>query len=162
MSQRLLAANQKLIGAALDPLEKARHSQDRVVLLARLGKVKQAREILEQAQRELPHTAPPALQLRFEYVDAIRVYFSKHFVTARTSMLAIVERARHEAGDLALVGESIALALFCSAKATSRGRAYAGQCSPNAAATLESRYRAFLALGSASGCLRLRRGGRLP
>lgn len=150
MSQRLLAANQKLIGAARDPLERVRHLQDRVVLLARLGKVEHARETLEAAQREMPSAAPLALQLRFEYADAIRVYFSKHFVAARTAMLAVVERARHEAGDLALVGEcESALALFMQREGDVRAAArYARAVLENRAATLESRYRAFLALGS--------------
>ena len=149
MSQRLLAANQKLIGATRDPLERVRHLQDRVVLLARLGKVEQARATLEAAQREMPSTAPLALQLRFEYADAIRVYFSKHFVAARTSMLAVVERARHEAGDLALVGEcESALALFMQREGDVRAAArYARAVLENRAATLESRYPAFLALG---------------
>ena len=119
-------------------------------MLARLGKVEHARETLEAAQREMPSAAPLALQLRFEYADAIRVYFSKHFVEARTSMLAVVERARHEAGDLALVGEcESALALFMQREGDVRAAArYARAVLENRAATLESRYRAFLALGS--------------
>jgi tetratricopeptide (TPR) repeat protein len=150
MSQRLLSANQNLVEAARDPLERARRLQDRVVLLARLGRVEQAREVLESALRELPVSAPAAVRLRYDYVSAIRLYFAKRFVEALAAMLDVVERARHEAGDLELVGEcESALALFmqreCDVRAAAR---YARDVLDNPVATLESRYRAFLALGS--------------
>jgi tetratricopeptide (TPR) repeat protein len=150
MSQRLLAANQVLISAARDPFERARHLQDRAILLARLGKVEQAREALVDAERELPRDAPAALRLRFEYADAIRTYFAKRFDEARKAMLAVAERARHEAADLALVSEcDSALALFMQRECDVRAALhYAQQVLANPAATLESRYRAFLALGS--------------
>ncbi|HTN49539.1 MAG TPA: hypothetical protein VMK32_08925 [Burkholderiaceae bacterium] len=150
MTQRLLAANQVLISAATDPLERARHLQDRAILLARLGKVEQARETLGNALREMPRDAPAPVRLRYEYADAIRTYFSKRFDEARAAMLAIAERARHEASDLALVSEcESALALFmqreCDVRAASR---YAHAVLANPQATLEARYRALLALGS--------------
>jgi len=150
MSQRLLAANQKLVDAASNPLERARHLQDRIVLLARLGRVELARETIERARRELPDDAPVAAQLRYEYADAIRLYFSKRFVDARAAMLDVAERARHGDGDLALVGEcESALALFMQREGDVRAAArYARGVLANRAATLESRYRAFLALGS--------------
>lgn len=150
MSQRLLAANQVLISAARDPLERARHLQDRAILLARLGKVEQAREALGNAERDLPRDAPLALRLRFEYAEAIRTYFAKRFDEARKAMLSIAERARHEAADLALVSEcDSALALFMQREGDVRAASrYAQAVLTNPAATLESRYRAFLALGS--------------
>lgn len=150
MSQRLLAANQVLISAARDPLERARHLQDRAILLARLGKVEQAREALGNAERDLPRDAPLALRLRFEYAEAIRTYFAKRFDEARKAMLSIAERARHEAADLALVSEcDSALALFMQREGDVRAASrYAKEVLANPAATLESRYRALLALGS--------------
>lgn len=150
MSQRQLAANQRLLDAARDPLVRVRGLQDRVVLLARLGRAEEAREVLERAQRELPADAPVEAHLRSEYASAIRLYFAKRFDDARVAMLDIVERARHEAGDLLLVGEcESALALFMQREGDVRAAArYARGVLGNPAATLESRYRAFLALGS--------------
>ncbi len=150
MSQRLLQSNQKLIDAARDPSERARRLQDRAILLARLGRAEQAREPLERARRETPPDAPVALRLRCEYADAIRLYFSKRFDDARVAMMDIVERARREAEDLVLVGEcESALALFMQREGDVRAAArYARSVLGNAQATLESRYRAFLALGS--------------
>ncbi len=150
MSQRLLASNQKLIDAARDPVERAHRLQDRVVLLARLGKVEQAREVLDGARRDRPAEAPAALDLRFDYADAICLYFAKRFDDARLAMLDVAERARHGAGDLALVGEcESALALFMQRENDVRAAArYARNVLANPAATLESRYRALLALGS--------------
>lgn len=150
MSQRLLASNQQLIDAARDPAERARRLQDRAILLARLGRADAAREPLERARREAPPDAPPALRLRAEYADAIRLYFSKRFDDARRAMLDVAERARRDAGDLTLVGEcESALALFMQREGDVRAAArYARSVLGNAEATLESRYRAFLALGS--------------
>jgi tetratricopeptide (TPR) repeat protein len=150
MSHRLLASNQKLIDAARDASERARRLQDRAILLARLGRAEQAREPLERARRETPPDAPVALRLRGEYADAIRLYFSKRFDEARRLMLEVVERARREAEDLALVGEcESALALFMQRESDVRAAArYARSVLANTQATLESRYRAFLALGS--------------
>ncbi len=150
MSQRLLLANQQLVDAARDPLVRARHLQDRVVLLARLGRVEEARALLETALSETPADAPAALRLRFDYVSAIRLYFAKRFDDARTSMLDVAERARHADGDMALVGEcESALALFTQREGDIRAAAsYARAVLANRAATPESRYRAFLALGS--------------
>ena len=150
MSQRQLAANQRLVEDARDPIVRVRGLQDRVVLLARLGRAEEAREVLGRAQRELPPDAPAGVRLRNEYASAIRLYFAKRFDDARVAMLDIVERARHEAGDLVLVGEcESALALFMQREGDVRAAArYAHSVLDNPAATLESRYRAFLALGS--------------
>lgn len=150
MSQRLLLANQRLVDAAPDPLARARHLQDRVVLLARLGRVEAARELLESARLETPAGAPAALRLRFDYAGAIRLYFAKRFDDARRAMLDAAEQARHAGGDLALVGEcESALALFMQREGDVRAAAhYARSVLANRDATQESRYRAFLALGS--------------
>jgi tetratricopeptide (TPR) repeat protein len=150
MSQRLLLANQQLVDTARDPLVRARHQQDRVVLLARLGRVEQARALLETAMSEVPADAPAALRLRFDYASAIRLYFAKRFDDARTTMLDVAERARLADGDMALVGEcESALALFMQREGDVRSAAsYARAVLANRAATPESRYRAFLALGS--------------
>jgi tetratricopeptide (TPR) repeat protein len=149
MSQRLLDANQSLLAATSDPLERARRLQDRVVLLARLGRAEQAREVLENALRELPADVPAAVRLRYDYASAIRMYFAKRFADARVVMLEVAERARHDA-DLALVGEcESALALFMQREGDVRAAArFARGVLGNREATLESRYRAFLALGT--------------
>src|SRR4030095_2610348 len=150
MSQRLLASNQQLIDAAHDPAERVRRLQDRAILLARLGRAEAAREPLERARREAPVESPAALELRSEYANAIRLYFSKHFDEARKAMLEIVDRVRGESDDLSLVGEcESALALFMQRENDVRAAArYARSVLTNPHATLESRYRAFLALGS--------------
>ena len=149
MSQRLLAANQRLVETAGSPIERARRLQDRIVLLARLGRVDEAREVMDGALRELPADAPPAVRLRFDYAGAIRLYFAKRFDQARAAMLDIAEHARHS-GDLPLVGEcESALALFMQREGDVRAAArYARGVLANPGATLEARYRAFLALGS--------------
>ena len=150
MSQRLLDANQRLLEATGDPLERARCLQDRVVLLARLGRAEQAREVLENALRELPANVPAAVRLRYDYASAIRMYFAKRFADARVVMLEVAERARNDATDLALVGEcESALALFMQREGDVRAAArFARGVLANREATLESRYRAFLALGT--------------
>jgi tetratricopeptide (TPR) repeat protein len=150
MSQRVLSANQQAVDAARDPLERARKLQDRVVLLARLGRVQDARELLEQARLQAPANAPGPLLLRFEYVHAIQLYFAKHFTDARNAMIEVTERARRAGADRALVGEcESALALFLQREGDVRAAArYARAVLSNEDATLESRYRAFLALGS--------------
>jgi tetratricopeptide (TPR) repeat protein len=150
MSQRLLAANQKLVEAADGPIERACRLQDRIVLLARLGRVDEARQVLDRALQELPVDAPEAVRLRFEYAGAIRLYFAKHFDQALTAMLDTAERARHNAGDMSLVGEcESALALFMQREGDVRAAARYARCVlDNPGATLESRYRAFLALGT--------------
>lgn len=150
MSQRLLEANRALIDRATDPGERVRHLQDRVVLLARLGRVAEAQTVLQQAQAELPADAPAALALRHEYAAAIRTYFAKRFVEARTAMADVAERARAGGGDLALVAEcESALALFAQREGDVRAAArHARAVLGNPAATLEARYRALLALGS--------------
>jgi tetratricopeptide (TPR) repeat protein len=150
VSQRLLLANQQRIDAATSPLERARLLQDRVVLLARLGRVDEARTLLAEAQRDAPPGAPAALRLRYDYVTAIRLYFAKRFAEARAAMLDVAERARHDGGDLALVGEcESALALFMQRECDVRAAAgYARLVLANREATPESRYRAVLALGS--------------
>jgi len=150
MSQRVLAANQRLVDAARDPLERVRRLQDRVVLLARVGRVDTAREVLEQARAATPANATPPLLLRFDYVDAIQLYFAKRFTEAMDAMLDVADRARRAGDDMALIGEcESALALFTQREGDVRAAArYARAVLANAGATLESRYRAFLALGS--------------
>jgi len=150
MSQRLLHANRTQIEGATDANERVHRLQDRVVLLARLGRVAEAQEVLQQAQRELPAQARPALALRMEYVAAIRMYFAKRFSDALAAMQDVAERARHAAGDLALVAEcESALALFMQREGDVRAAArHARAVLANPAATLEARYRALLALGS--------------
>jgi len=150
MSQRLLLANQRLVDAAGDAVERARHLQDRAVLLARLGRVDAAREELQRARDALPTGMAAAVDLRFDYVTAICLYFGKRFDEARTAMLDVAARARRDVADGALVAESeSALALFMQRECDVRGAArYARSVLGNAAATVESRYRAFLALAS--------------
>jgi len=150
MSQRALIANQRAVDAARDPLERVRKLQDRVVLLARLGRVQDARELLEQARLQAPANAPAPLLLRFDYAQAIQLYFAKHFADACAAMLDVAERARRTGDDRALVGEcESALALFLQRESDVRASArYARAVLANEDATLESRYRAFLALGS--------------
>jgi tetratricopeptide (TPR) repeat protein len=150
MSQRILNANQQLVDAARDPLERVRRRQDRAVLLARMGQVDAAREVLELARAETPAHAAHPLLLRFEYVDAIQLYFAKRFTEARTALLDVTERARRAADDMALVGEcESALALFMQREGDVRAAArHARAVLANPGATLESRYRAYLALGS--------------
>lgn len=150
MSQRVLTANQQAVDAARDPLERVRKLQDRVVLLARMGRVQDARELLEQARLQAPTDAPASLLLRFDYVHAIQLYFAKHFTDARNAMIEVTERARRAGDDRALLGEcESALALFFQRESDVRAAArYARAVLANGDATLESRYRAFLALGS--------------
>lgn len=150
MSQRLLLANQRLIEAAANAVERARHLQDRAVLLARLGRVEAAREELQRARNALPMGAESAIDLRCDYVAAICLYFGKQFDEARTSMLQVADRARRELADRALLAESeSALALFTQRENDVRSAArYARSVLGNAAASAESRYRALLALGS--------------
>jgi tetratricopeptide (TPR) repeat protein len=150
MSQRLLIANQQRLDAAREPLERVRLLQDRIVLLSRLGRADAARELLQPLEHVTPADAPAALRLRSEYAAAIRLYFAKRFDEARSALLNVVERARHDVPDLALVGEcESALALFMQREGDVRA---AARCArgvlTNPAATLESRYRALLALGS--------------
>lgn len=150
MSQRVLAANQRAVDAARDPLERTRRLQDRVVLLARLGRAQDAYDLLKQARLQVPANAPAPLLLRFEYAHAIQLYFAKHFVEARIAMIEATERARRAGDDWALLGEcESALALFLQREGDVRAAArYARAVLANNDATLESRYRAFLALGS--------------
>lgn len=150
MSSRVLAANQQAIDTAQSPIERVRRLQDRVVLLARMGRANDAREVFEMARLQAPADAPGPLLLRFEYANAIQLYFAKHFVDARSAMVEVTERARSAGNDRALLGEcESALALFCQREADVRAAArYARAVLANDDATLESRYRAFLALGS--------------
>jgi len=150
MSMRVLAANQRAVDAARDPSERVRRLQDRVVLLARMGRVKEARELLDQARLQAPANAPASLLLRFDYAHAIQLYFAKHFADARNALVEVTERARRAGGDGALLGEcESALALFLQRESDVRGAArYARAVLANDEATPESRYRAYLALGS--------------
>jgi len=150
MSQRLLLANQRLVDAAEDAAGRARCLQDRAVLLARLGRVEAAREELQRARGALPADTEAALDLRFDYVAAICLYFGKRFDRARAAMLAVAERARRDVADGALLAEcESALALFMQREGDVRAAArYARSVLDNPAATVESRYRALLALAS--------------
>jgi tetratricopeptide (TPR) repeat protein len=150
VSQRVLTANQQAVDAAHDPSERVRRLQDRVVLLARMGRVQEAREVLDEALRQTPAGAPASLLLRFDYVQAIQLYFAKHFVDARSAMIEATERTRRAGDDGALLGEcESALALFLQREGDVRAAArYARAVLANHDATLESRYRAYLALGS--------------
>jgi len=150
MSERVLTANQRRVDAADDPLERTRLLQEQVVILSRLGRVEAARVVLEQARAQVPVEAPSSLLMRFDYATAIQLYFSKRFAEARALMLDVTERARLAGDDPALIGEcESALSLFTQREGDIRAAArYARSVLSNDGATLESRYRALLALGS--------------
>ncbi len=153
MTQRLLLANQRLIDAAHaagDTVGHTQRLQDRAVLLARLGRIEAARDELARARAALPGGAAAAVELRSDYVAAICLYFDKQFGDARTAMIEVAERARSEVEDRALVAEcESALALFMQRENDVRGAArHARSVLANASASIESRYRAYLALGS--------------
>jgi hypothetical protein len=151
MSQRLLEANQQQLTATLDAVHRVRLQQDRAVLLARLGRVAEARAVLLAAEQEAPPALPPVLALRFAYARAIATYFSRHFGQASTEMQQALSRARGQLPiDAELIAEcESALALFVQREGDVRAAArYARSVLANRDATLESRYRASLALAS--------------
>ncbi len=149
MSQRLLEANQRNVAAAALVTERIRLMQDRAVLLARLGRVAEAERTLADAEQQMPAEAPRGLKLRFTYARAIGTYFSKRFADARRRMYEALREAR-SSKELTLVAEcESALALFMQREGDVRAAvAHARSVLANAAAPLEARYRASLALAS--------------
>lgn len=149
MTNRPLDVNQRKLGNAADAVERTRLLQDRAVLQARLGRTDEALRTLESAHREAPAGLPLPLKLRFDYVRAIHRYFSKHFDEARDQMRDVLQRAATQC-DGALVSEcESALALFLQREGDVRGAArHARAVLGRADSTLESRYRATLALAS--------------
>ena len=149
MSQRLLQANERSVAAAAHVTERIRLLQDRAVLLARLGRVAEAETTLTAAEQELPADAPAVLKLRFAYVRAIDTYFSMRFNDAQRGMREALNEARRS-NEAALATEcESALALFMQREGDVRAAAHhARSVLANAAATLEARYRASLALAS--------------
>jgi tetratricopeptide (TPR) repeat protein len=151
MSQRLLEANHRLLTAAPDAATRLRLLQDRAVLLARLGRVDEARAIISAAESDAAAGVPPALVLRLDYVRAIVTYFSRRFADALRDMETVLARVLgQEQPAAALIAEcESALALFVQREGDVRGAArYARSVLASTEATLESRYRASLALAS--------------
>jgi tetratricopeptide (TPR) repeat protein len=149
VSTRLLDANQQQLADANDAAERARLLQDRVILLARLGRTDEALVTLDLAQKTAPQDLPATLTLRFDFARAIARYFGKHFAEARAQMSEVLERARDH-GDSALCTEcESTLALFMQREGDVRGAArHARSVLGNSGSSLESRYRATLALAS--------------
>jgi hypothetical protein len=149
MSARLLEANQREVANAADAIQRTRLLQDRAILQARLGRVDEAHRTLDGAENEAPRDLPAGLNSRFAYARAIAAYFGKHFSDARQRMSAVLEQARRIAdGSLATECES-ALALFLQREGDVRSAArYARAVLASSASSLESRYRATLALAS--------------
>ena len=149
MSSRLLEANQRQVASAADPRQRARLLQDRAILQSRLGRADEAVRTLDLAERAAPADLPATLKLRFAYARAIASYFGKHFTEARRQMSAVLEQARGQAdAPLATECES-ALALFLQREGDVRAAArHARAVLGSAASSLESRYRATLALAS--------------
>jgi len=149
VSQRLLEANQRSVAAAAHVNERVRLLQDRAVLLARLGRVAEAEQIISDAEQLTPKDAPRVLKLRFAYVRAIHAYFSKRFADAQRKMYAALREAR-QSNEPTLIAEcESALALFMQREGDVRAAvAHARSVLANAEATLEARYRASLALAS--------------
>ena len=149
MSQRLLEANQRNVAAAGHIVERIRLLQDRAVLLARLGRVAEAKRTLSEAEKQMPADAPRLIKLRFAYVRAIDAYFSKRFADAQYQMYQALHEAR-KSNALSLIAEcESALALFMQREGDVRAAlAHARSVLANSDATLEARYRASLALAS--------------
>lgn len=149
MSSRLLEANQQQVASAADDRQRTRLLQDRAILQARLGRTDDALHTLDLAERTAPADLPSALKLRFAYARAIASYFGKHFDQARLQMTAVLEQARGQ-GDGALATECEAtLALFLQREGDVRAAArHARAVLGSPASSLESRYRASLALAS--------------
>jgi tetratricopeptide (TPR) repeat protein len=150
MSIRLLEANQKQVASAADAGQRTRLLQDRAVLQARLGRSDDALSTLELAERQAPADLSALLRLRFGYARAIAAYFGKHFSEARDRMGAVLEQARSRDDAAGLVTEcESALALFLQREGDVRAAArHARAVLGNSASSLESRYRATLALAS--------------
>ncbi|MBC8120170.1 MAG: hypothetical protein H7X75_11405 [Burkholderiaceae bacterium] len=145
----MLEANQRNVAAAAHASERIRLLQDRAVLLARLGRVAEAKQTLADAEGQMPADAPGGLKLRFAYVHAIDAYFSKRFSDAQHKMYAALREAR-KSNELSLVAEcESALALFMQREGDVRAAvSHARSVLANSDATLEARYRASLALAS--------------
>jgi tetratricopeptide (TPR) repeat protein len=149
MSTRLLELNQQQVATAPDACQRTRLLQDRAVLQARLGRADEALRTLDAAEAEAPADLPPAVALRFGYARAIATYFGKHFDDARERMSRVLEQAR-AAGTAGLRTEcESALALFLQREGDVRAAArHARAVLADDASSLESRYRASLALAS--------------
>jgi tetratricopeptide (TPR) repeat protein len=149
MSSRLLEANQQQVAGATDDSQRTRLLQDRAILQARLGRADDAVRTLDRAEESAPADLPATLKLRFAYARAIASYFGKHFDQARQQMTAALEQARAH-GDASLGAEcESTLALFLQREGDVRAAArHARSVLGNPASSLESRYRASLALAS--------------
>jgi tetratricopeptide (TPR) repeat protein len=149
MSQRLLEANQRRLDAAEHAFDRVRVLQDRAVLYSRLGRLEEADTAIQNAGASAPADLPAELKLRFDYVQAIRTYFAKHFTEALTQMRATHEKARLACVPTLVAECESALALFTQREGDVRASArYARSVLATDEAPLEARYRAFLALAS--------------
>lgn len=149
MSQRLLEANQRLVDGAASAVDRARLLQDRAILLSRLGRIDDAAAAIASALDSTPSDAPSEITLRFDYVRSIRSYFAKRFAEALELMLAVCSRAQARCQPVLQAECESALALYTQREGDVRRAArYARSVLDTAEATLESRYRAFLALAS--------------
>lgn len=149
MSTRLLEVNQQQVANAPDASQRIRLLQDRGILQARLGRPADAVRTLDAAEQAAPSDLSAALRLRFAYARAIAAYFGKHFEPALAQMTQVAGRAQ-ELGDNALRTEcESALALFLQREGDVRAAArHARSVLADGASSLESRYRASLALAS--------------
>lgn len=149
MSQRLLEANQRRVDAAGSAADRTRLLQDRAVLLSRLGRIDDATRTIESALASAPKDAPAEVTLRFDYVRSIRIYFAKRFGEALELMQAVCSRAETARHRVLQAECESALALYAQREGDVRTAArYARSVLATDEATLESRYRAFLALAS--------------
>ncbi len=149
MSTRLLERIEHELAAAGDPVERVRLQQDRAVALTRLGRIEEARAVLDRARDEAPAALPEWLALRHDCAAAIHTYFARRFGDALAQMRDVLARAL-ALGHAPLVGEcESALAIFLQREGDVRRAArHARAVLANAAATAESRSRAALALAS--------------
>jgi tetratricopeptide (TPR) repeat protein len=149
MSQRQLVANQKLVESAATTEEQARLLQDRAVLLARLGRIDDAGAAIDRANEIAGAEAPPVFRLRSGYAQAIRTYFSKRFAEALKQMLDARDGAYAACLPVLVAECESALALFMQREGDIRASArFAHSVLEASEATLESRYRAYLALAT--------------
>jgi tetratricopeptide (TPR) repeat protein len=149
MSNRLLDVNQQLVASAADAAERTRLLQDRAILQARLGRTEEAARTIAAAEQAAPDGLPTALTLRFGYARAIASYFGKHFSDARERMTEVLQQAREMADHRLRTECESTLALFLQREGDVRGAArHARAVLHDAASSLDSRYRATLALAS--------------
>jgi tetratricopeptide (TPR) repeat protein len=149
VSTRLLDANERQLADTTDSAQRTRLLQDRAILQARLGRTDEALRTLDLARQAAPQDLPATLALRFEYASAIARYFGKHFAEAREQMSSVLERALELADSVLCTECESTLALFMQREGDVRGAArYARSVLGNAGSSLESRYRATLALAS--------------